>query len=69
MGIQVVDEVDEAAANENKSGRLADEWEIPEGIDFMMATVMDATEELNPTYEEVKMCPDWPKWKEVIEAE
>ena len=69
LGIQVVDEVDEAAANENESGRLADEWEIPEGIDFAMATVMDAAEGLNPTYEEAKTRPDWPKWKEVIEAE
>lgn len=69
LGIQVVDEVDEAAANENESGRLADEWEIPEGIDFAMATVMDAVEGLNPTYEEAKTRPDWPKWKEAIEAE
>ena len=66
MGIQVVDK---ATTNENESGGLADEWEIPEGIDFMMATVMDVTEGLNPTYKEAKTCPDWPRWKEAIEAE
>ena len=58
LGIQVVDK---ATTNENESGGLADEWEIPEGIYFTMATVMDATEELNPTYEEAKTCPDWPR--------
>ena len=66
LGIQVVDE---ATTNENESGRLADEWEIPKGIDFAMATVIDATEGLNPTYKEAKTCPDWPRWKEAIEAE
>ena len=34
-----------------------------------MATVMDAAEGLNPTYEEAKKRPDWPRWKEAIEAE
>ena len=34
-----------------------------------MATVMDAAEGLNPTYEEAKKHPDWPQWKEAIEAE
>jgi len=34
-----------------------------------MATVMDAAEGLNPTYEEAKKRPDWLQWKEAIEAE
>jgi len=66
LGIQVVEE---ATENENESGGLAEEWEIPDGIDFAMATVMDAAEGLNPTYEEAKKRPDWPRWKEAIEAE
>jgi len=34
-----------------------------------MATVMDAAECLNPTYEEAKRRSDWPKWQEAIQAE
>jgi len=66
LGIQVIDE---ATVNENESGRVADDCEIPEGIDFAMATVMDAAEGLNPTYDEAKRHPDWPKWKEAIDME
>jgi len=34
-----------------------------------MAAVMDAAEDLNPTYEEAKRRSDWPKWEEAIRAE
>ena len=37
--------------------------------DFAMATVMDAAEGLNPSYEEAKLQEDWPKWQEAIKAE
>ncbi len=37
--------------------------------DFAMATVMDAAEGLNPSYEEARMREDWPKWQEAIKAE
>lgn len=37
--------------------------------DWVMATVMDTVECLNPTYEEEKGHSDWPKWKEAIQAE
>jgi hypothetical protein len=34
-----------------------------------MATVMDAAECLNPTYEKAKKCSDWPKWQQAIKVE
>jgi hypothetical protein len=34
-----------------------------------MATVMDAAECLNPTYEEAKRRSDWPKWQQAIKVE
>jgi hypothetical protein len=43
-------------------------WEVQEE-DWAMAVVMDAAEDLNPTYEEAKRRSDWPKWKEAIQAE
>jgi hypothetical protein len=36
--------------------------------DWAMATVMDAAECLNPTYQEAKRRPNWPKWQEAIKA-
>ena len=46
----------------------ADAWKVQEE-DWGMAAVMDAAEDLNPTYEETKKQPDWPKRKEAIQAE
>ena len=37
--------------------------------DFVMATVLEAAEGLNPSYEEAKKRTDWPKWEEAIKAE
>ena len=37
--------------------------------DWAMATVMEAAECLNPTYEEAKRHSDWPKWQDAIKAE
>ncbi len=37
--------------------------------DFGMAAVMGEAECIEPTFEEAKRRPDWPKWKEAIEAE
>ncbi len=48
---------------------LSDDWEMVAVEDFAMATVMDAAEGLNPSYEEAKMREDWPKWQEAIKAE
>lgn len=43
-------------------------WEVQEE-DWGMAMMMDAAEDLNPTYEEAKRRLDWPKWEEAIRAE
>ena len=34
----------------------------PEPKDFAMATAVATSEGLEPTYEEARKCPDWPKW-------
>ncbi len=43
-------------------------WEVQEE-DWAMATVMNAAEDLESTYEAAKRRSDWPKWKEAIQAE
>src|SRR5580765_1363923 len=43
-------------------------WEIEEE-NWAMATVMNAAENLEPPYNEVKKRLDWPRWKEAIHAE
>ena len=60
QGLQTVPEKETAGG--------ADAWEVQEE-DWGMAAVMDAAEDLNPTYEETKKRPDWPKWKEALQAE
>src|SRR5271168_4080811 len=37
--------------------------------DFAMATVMGGAEGIEPTYEEARKHPDWPKWEEAIQTE
>src|SRR5271156_13649 len=37
--------------------------------DFAMATVMGGAEGIEPTYEEARKRPDWPKWEEAIQTE
>ena len=39
------------------------------GIDYAMATVLESVEGLQPTYEEARKRPDWPKWQEAIKVE
>ncbi len=43
-------------------------WEVEEE-DWAMASMMNQAESLEPTYEEVKRRPDWPKWQQAMEAE
>jgi len=43
-------------------------WEAEEE-DWAMASMMNQAESLEPTYEEVKRRPDWPKWQQAMEAE
>jgi len=57
--------VPEKAVEEERAGGA---WGAEEE-DWAMATVMDAAECLNPTYEEAKRQSDWPKWQEAIQAE
>ena len=64
-GLQLVHDVVEEAA----MSALSDDWEMVAVEDFAMATVMDAAEGLNPSYEEARMREDWPKWQEAIKAE
>lgn len=68
-GLQVVPEAPERSEDVEDEGLLADAWDIVEGMDFAMATAMDAAEGLNPTYDEAKKRSDWPKWEAAIKAE
>ena len=43
-------------------------WEVQEE-DWVMATVMNMAENLEPSYEEAKRRSDWPRWQEAIKAE
>ncbi len=43
-------------------------WEVEEE-DWAMASMMNQAESLEPTYEEVKRRPDWPKWQQAMEVE
>jgi transposase InsO family protein len=38
-------------------------------VDHAMATVVENAEGLQPTYEEARKRPDWPKWEEAIQKE
>ena len=38
-------------------------------IELAMAAVMGEVECIEPTYQEAKKHPDWPKWQEAIQAE
>lgn len=51
-----------------ENAEMANEKDIEEE-DWAMAAVMDMAEYLNPSYEEAKRRPDWPKWQEAIKAE
>ena len=53
---------------EKETARGSGAWEVQEE-DWGMAVMMDAAEDLNPTYEEAKRQSDWPKWEEAIRAE
>ena len=52
-----------------EEGKLAECCMVATAEDFAMATVLEAAEGLNPSYEEVKKRLDWPKWEEAIKAE
>jgi hypothetical protein len=38
-------------------------------VDYAMATVVENAKGLQPTYEEARRRPDWPKWQEAIQKE
>jgi reverse transcriptase-like protein len=38
-------------------------------VEYAMATVVESAEGLQPTYEEARKRPDWPKWQEAIQKE
>jgi transposase InsO family protein len=40
-----------------------------EEVDYAMAAVVESAEGLQPTYEEARKRPDWPKWQEAIQKE
>ena len=40
-----------------------------EEVDYAMATVVESAVGLEPTYEEARKRPDWPKWEEAIQKE
>ena len=40
-----------------------------EEVDYAMAAVVESAEDLQPTYEEARKRPDWPKWQEAIQKE
>ena len=40
-----------------------------EEVDYAMATVVESAVGLEPTYEEARRRPDWPKWEEAIQKE
>lgn len=48
--------------NEGRTGEMAVE-------DYAMAMVIESSEGLMPMYKEACRCPDWPKWKDVIQKE
>jgi hypothetical protein len=50
---------------EKETARGSGAWEVQEE-DWGMAVMMDAAEDLNPTYKEAKRRSDWPKWEEAI---
>jgi hypothetical protein len=54
-----VQEVQEDAAT-------SDDWEMVAIEDFAMAAVTAGAKGLEPTFEEAKKRPDWPKWEEAI---
>ncbi len=51
-----------------ENARMANEKDIEEEH-WAMAAMMNTAEYLNPSYEEAKRRPDWPKWQEAIKAE
>jgi len=63
QGLQLVEETAGEVAD------AVDDWEMVGVEDWAMATVMDAAEGLNPTYEEARTRGDWPKWQEAIRVE
>jgi hypothetical protein len=58
-GIQAIDE----------DAAVSDDWEMVGVEDFAMAAVTAGAEGLEPTFEEAKKRPDWPKWEEAIKIE
>jgi transposase InsO family protein len=38
-------------------------------VEYAMVTVVESAEGLQPTYEEARKRPDWPKWQEAIQKE
>jgi hypothetical protein len=53
----------------SEEGKLADCCMVATTEDFAMATVLEAAEGLNPSYEKAKKRSDWLKWEEAIKAE
>jgi hypothetical protein len=58
-GIQAIDE----------DAAVSDDWEMVGVEDFAMAAITAGAEGLEPTFEEAKKRPDWPKWEEAIKIE
>ncbi|KAG9225295.1 hypothetical protein CCMSSC00406_0009851 [Pleurotus cornucopiae] len=48
---------------------LAEDLGLVSTEDYAMASVMGGSEGLEPSYEEVRQRPDWPKWLEAIKKE
>lgn len=54
---------------EEELASAIDEWEGVEVEEIAMAAVMGDAEGLEPTFEEARRRPDWPKWDEAARAE
>lgn len=53
----------------NDDSEQATAVSIEEEVEYAMANVVGDMEGLEPTYEEARKRPDWPKWKEAIRKE